>query len=225
MLQKPAHKEREFAQELGARLRKHRKDRGLTMQEVADGAGLTAGFISQVERNLATPSLASLTSIAEVMGCHVTDILEPPRSDGEISREALRELYNVPGGDFSYERLSTTFPGSQLTAVLIHRQPGRRSEPMRHRGEELYFVLKGALTVTVDGEESVLQQGDSIHFDSRRLHHSWNHSDDETVIVVCNTIDVFGDEEKPAPRTKKRPQSHNGAARELRNTQDSKGTR
>lgn len=165
------------------------------MQEVADGAGLTAGFISQVERNLAAPSLASLTSIAEVLGCHITDFLEPPRNDAEISREALRDIYNVPGGDFSYERLSTTFPGSQLTAVLIHEEPGRRSEPMRHRGEELYFVLKGALTVTVDGVESILKQGDSIHFDSRRLHHSFNHTDQETVIIVCNTMDVFGDED------------------------------
>lgn len=169
---------------VAARIRGRRKQVCLTMQEVGDGVSLTGGFIIQVERDLAAPSLTSLTSIVGILQSHVTDFLQPRRNDAKISREALRELYNVPGGIFSYERLSTTFRGSLLTAVLIHEQPGHSSELMRHPGEELYFVLKGALTVTLDGVESVLEQGDSIHFDSRRLHNTWNHTDRESVIFV-----------------------------------------
>ena len=192
MLQKPDRDSPDSAHDLGTRLRNRRKGRGLTMQAVADSAGLTAGFISQVERNLAAPSLSSLTCIAEALDAHITDFLQAPPDAAEVSRDALRELYAVPGGTVAYERLSTTFPGSRLTAVLIHEPPGRRSEPMRHSGEELFFVLEGELTVVVDGATSVLRRGDSIHFDSRRPHSTWNHTDGETIIIVCNTMDVFG---------------------------------
>ncbi len=200
MLQNPAPDTTDSAPDLGTRLRKRRKECGLTMQAVADSAGLTAGFISQVERNLAAPSLASLTCIAEALGSHITDFLGAPPNAAEVSRDTLRELYAVPGGTFAYERLSTTFPGSQLTAVLIHEPPGSRSEPMRHRGEELFFVLEGELTVTVDGATRILRRGDSIHFDSQRLHSTWNHTDKETTVIVCNTMDVFGGDDADEDR-------------------------
>lgn len=187
------------AADLGTRLRLRRKMRGLTMQTVADRAGLTAGFISQVERNLAAPSLTSLTAIAEALDARVTDFLDPPRNAELTSREDLRELYRLPGAPFSYERLSTSFPGSQLTAVLLHEPPGRRSEPIRHRGEELYFVLDGELTFYLDGTEMVLRKGDSIHFPSSRLHSTWNHSDRETTVIVCTTMNIFEDgDRRPA---------------------------
>lgn len=197
MVQNLASDDRDAALDLGARLRHRRKACGLTMQTVADRAGLTAGFISQVERNLAAPSLSSLTSIAEAMGAHITDFLDPPRPGDLISREALRELYAPPGAPFSYERLSTSFPGSQLSAVVMHQPPGFRSEPMRHRGEELYFVLEGEITIYVDETETVLRKGDSIHFASHRPHRTWNHTGREAVLLICTTLNVFEETDRP----------------------------
>lgn len=197
MVQNLAPEAKDGALDLGARLRHRRKACGLTMQTVADRARLSVGFISQVERNLAAPSLSSLTSIAEAMGAHITDFLDPPRSGDLISREALREVYVLPGAPFSYERLSTSFPGSQLSAVVMHKPPGFRSEPMRHRGEELYFVLEGEITVHVDDTETVLRRGDSIHFASDRRHHTWNHTDREAVLLICTTMNVFEETDRP----------------------------
>lgn len=191
MLQNRALELQDNATDLGTRLRHRRKTRGLTMQTVAERAGLTTGFISQVERNLAAPSLTSLTAIAEALGAHITDFLDPPRNEDLTSRDALRELYRLPGAPFSYERLSTSFPGSQLTAVLLHEPPGRRSEPIRHRGEELYFVLEGELTFFIDDTEMILRKGDSIHFSSSRRHSTWNHSDRATTMIVCTTMNIF----------------------------------
>jgi mannose-6-phosphate isomerase-like protein (cupin superfamily) len=78
-----------------------------------------------------------------------------------------------------------------LTAVLVHEPPGRRSEPIRHRGEELYFILEGELTFYIDDTETVLRKGDSIHFSSSRRHSTWNHSDRETTVIVCTTMNIF----------------------------------
>lgn len=166
----------------------------MTLQAVARAASLTTGFISQVERDIAAPSLSSLTSIAHALGAHISDFLQPPRNANEMTRADLREMYTLPGAVISYERLSTSFPGSQLTTVVLHHPPKHESEPMRHRGEELYFILEGEVTVYVDDENTVLRSGDSIHFESTRLHHVLNHTDKPAKMLVCNTMDVFGDD-------------------------------
>jgi quercetin dioxygenase-like cupin family protein len=94
----------------------------------------------------------------------------------------------------TYERISSTFPGNQLRAVLIHEAPGHRTEPISHEGEELFFILSGALTVELEGQAYLLDAGDSIHFASSRVHSTWNHTQETATILHTCTMDVFGDE-------------------------------
>lgn len=187
-------------QVMGERLRQTRKSRSLTMQEVADGAGLSVGFISQIERGLTVPSLSSLVSISQVLETPVSAFLEQPRAVSAVSRKQLREPYSLGKTGLSYERISASFPGNVLRSVLMHEEPGHSDEPISHEGEEMMFVLQGEITVEVDGAENVLGPGDSIHFDSRRPHRTWNHTSDMTTMIWCGTMDVFGDgEQSPDP--------------------------
>lgn len=180
---------------LGNELRACRKALGLTMQSVADSAGLSVGFISQVERGITAPSLGSLVSIANVLQKPLSQFLEQQASGTELTRQNDRVSYNVVGGGLSYERLSANFPGSTLRSVIVHEPPGHRVEPISHRGEEMFFVLKGEITVELEGNRTVLSSGDSIHFDSRKVHSTWNHSTEIASIIWCGTMDVFGDGE------------------------------
>ncbi|MCY4005673.1 MAG: cupin domain-containing protein [Rhodobacteraceae bacterium] len=191
---------REASKALGAAIRTRRIELKLTMQSIADAAGLSVGFISQVERGLTAPSLASLANISEVLGLPMTAFLETPEPK-DMSRRSKRVSYSVPGAEVTYERISTTFPGSRLHSVILHEPPGHRSEPMSHKGEEMFFLLAGEITVEIEGHCSVLRQGDSIHFDSSRKHSTWNHSTDIASILWAGTMDVFGD--KPVPIHKK----------------------
>ena len=183
------------AVELGRQLRACRKELSLTMQAVADAAGLSGGFISQVERGLTAPSLGSLVSIAAVLKKPLSHFLEQPASARELTRQSDRVTYKVGGGGLSYERLSTNFPGSTLRSVIVHEPPGHRAEPISHEGEEMFFVLHGEITVEIESHRSILKAGDSIHFDSRKTHSTWNHSTDIASILWCGTMDVFGDGE------------------------------
>ena len=90
------------AQELGQTLRSRRKELNLTMQVVADEAGLSVGFISQVERGLTSPSLASLVGLAEVLEMPIGEFLKQPAIDGNTTRGSGREVFSVPGADASY---------------------------------------------------------------------------------------------------------------------------
>lgn len=180
-------------------MRKRRKELGLTLEAVALKAGVTTGFVSQVERNITSPSLASLTAMTEALDAHISDFFAPPPKPGETSRAQMRKMYSSPGGGFEFERLSTSFPGSTLNGLMVHHPPGFEIPEMVHEGEEFYFVLKGALTLVVDGKRTVLGVGDSFHFDSGRRHSVVNETDDTVTVLVVNTMEIFGEDREERP--------------------------
>lgn len=182
--------------EIGRRIRTRRKRLGLTLQAVADAAGLTPGFISQVERGLAAPSLSSLSAISRVLDVDASSLFQQPPVPGPLTRSGDRPRYGIATGELRYERLTSSFEGNVLRSVIIHEPPGHRSEPIRHEGEELFYILSGALSVEIDGRRHVLETGDSIHFASTRVHSSWNHTDAATTLLHTCTMDVFGDKSR-----------------------------
>lgn len=178
---------------LGTRLRLRRQEMGLTLKEVADGAGLSVGFISQIERDITIPSVTSLINVCRVLKSQVGDFLQQPSGDKPVTRRDQRPVYAVGSNAITYERLSASFPGNVLRSVIFHEPPGFRSEPMAHEGEEIFFILEGELTIEIDGERATLQAGDSVHFPSTRTHVTWNHTDRPTTVLHTCTMDIFGD--------------------------------
>jgi transcriptional regulator with XRE-family HTH domain len=178
---------------LGTRLRDRRQFLGLTLKDVADQAGLSVGFISQIERGITVPSLTSLINVCRVLRSEVGEFLTQPRGDKAVTRHDQRPVYALGDNALTYERLSAAFPGNVLRSVIFHEPPGFRSEPMSHEGEEMFFILEGALTIEIDGELTVLGAGDSIHFPSTRTHVTWNHTTGPTTVLHTCTMDVFGD--------------------------------
>ncbi|WP_210526651.1 helix-turn-helix domain-containing protein [Rubellimicrobium arenae] len=178
---------------IGERLRHRRVELGLTLKDVARGAGLSTGFISQVERDLVAPSLSSLAAMARILDVPLAQLLPDVR--GSARTTSMQRPIHKVGTEphLGYERLTTSFAGSVLNGVIIHEEPGHWSEPIRHEGEEMFFVLEGAITVEVEGDRTVLNAGDSLHFSSRRRHSTWNHGTTAATILHVCTMDVFGD--------------------------------
>lgn len=179
---------------LGRRLRDRRKSLGFTLKDVADRARLSLSFISQIERGIAAPSLSSLVSVSRVLGVEVGEFLAQPRGDISFTRHQQRAVYAIGANSLSYERVSSSFSGNILRSVIIHEPPGHRDEPIAHEGEEMFYVLEGTVTVEVQGEPTVLQVGDSIHFQSAKMHSTWNHSTKPAVLLWVGTMDVFGED-------------------------------
>ena len=102
--------------------------------------------------------------------------------------------FRVGEGSLLYERISSNFVGSNLRSVIVHEPPGHRAEPITHDGEELFFILRGEVTVELNGERTILHEGDSLHFDSSRQHATWNHTTETVSILWCGTMDVFGED-------------------------------
>src|SRR4051794_13610166 len=158
------------AVQIGTRLRTARKLQGLTLEQVAHSAGLTKGFVSRLERDDVSPSVASLVSVCDVLGLRVGDLFDPPRT--AVIRRGEGRLINF-GGEGAVERLVT--PGTQSAVEVIHSV----IEPGGNGGEQLYalacdaecaYVLSGTVEVVFEDHRERLSTGDAMTFPGSAPH-------------------------------------------------------
>ena len=191
--------------QIGERLRRYRREAGLTLQQVADAAGVTAGFLSQAERNLTGISISSLANLAKALDVPLRALLDQPAQERPATHQGRRRRYATRGREQIYERLSTAFPGHVINAVKLALPPGYRSERVVHDGEEFVYVLIGKVRYSVAGIDHDLGPGDSLHFDARQPHRLATRGAQPAELISIGTMDVFGDDETwPKKRARKK---------------------
>lgn len=161
---------------LGPRIRRARLQRGLSLAQLSTLSGFSPSFLSLVERNRTSPSLTSLTKLAEALNISASSLLPNSPTNGALVHRASDTDPSVILGNpkVLYRMLSAAKPSLQLEPMLVVHQPlaigEAEPEPFSHRGEEFCYVLEGELVFRVEGRESLLHAGDSIHVESSTLH-------------------------------------------------------
>src|SRR6202161_4262108 len=149
---------------VGAQLRAARLASRRSMAEVAEQAGLTKGFLSKLERDLANVSVASLIRLCAALDVSVGSLFQA--SKGEVVRRGAYPPINF-GGTGVREYLLTPSAEKRMQAILSDIEPGGGSgeEPYALPADvEFVFLLTGQLQLTVSGEQVTLQQGDAFTF-------------------------------------------------------------
>jgi transcriptional regulator with XRE-family HTH domain len=168
---------------LGKRLRALRKEQGLTLAKLGQQVGLSASYLSQIERGVTMPSLARLATIASALDVEVRHFFEEDVSDPCVIRLNQGKRLGSTA-DVLVELLSADPTDKKIQPHRLVYQPGASWDQLPTRsGEEFGFVLKGQLMVTVGEETFVLEAGDSIHYQTLQAH-SWQNEGDEECIVV-----------------------------------------
>ncbi len=165
---------------LGASIRRTRKRRDLTIQQVAKLSGLSISFISQLERDLLSPSVNSLQKISRALGIQIGGFFEGQGNTGRVVRADERPRLIYPNRN-EEEYLLTPVRSKKLQVLYYRLKPGATSgdTPYSHDSdEECGVVLRGCLEVSVNGEAYTLNAGDAITFDSH-LPHAWRNASDE----------------------------------------------
>jgi transcriptional regulator with XRE-family HTH domain len=175
---------------LGERVRAHRERLGITTQELADRASVTRAMVSQVERGQVAPSLSTLLNLASALGIDVGDLFGAPKTNGRVVRRNERRVVDYPGQEVRDEWLSA----DSTARLLVLRSivgPGSGNGPqlLSHGSEvEFVFVLSGAITILIEGEEPVsLNQGDSLTFASSAPHGFANHGTEPAELIWVST--------------------------------------
>jgi transcriptional regulator with XRE-family HTH domain len=170
---------------LGHTVRGLREARALSLKQLAEKAAVSESFISQVERGVANPSVASLRRIAESLGTSIGALFDGGDQGGVVVRADNRPQLMHPRRKWR-DYLLTPQSSKRLQVILSVIQPGEGSgdEAYAHDSdEECVIVMSGTLEFFVGGERYMLGQGDSITFESRKPHRNRNPSDGETEVL------------------------------------------
>lgn len=166
---------------IGPRLRRARRERRLTIEQLATATGLTKGFVSQVERDQASVSVASLLRICEALGIRVGDLFEEEQY-GHVPAGSRLPLHF--GGTGVRDFLLTPRSNRRLQVIHSTVAPGGTSEeggepPYRTVSDAQFIhVLAGEFEITLDGEAIRLRVGDSLTFTGREAR-SWRNPGEE----------------------------------------------
>jgi transcriptional regulator with XRE-family HTH domain len=155
---------------IGEHLRASRLARRLTMEEVAERSGLTKGFISKLERDQASASVASLARLCEALGISMGSLFQAP--EGNLVRRDAYPPVNL-GGERLTEYALTPHGEQRVQAIFSEIEPGggSGSEPYSLPADvEFVFVLEGKLRLTYGEQEVTLDGGDAFTFPPRSPH-------------------------------------------------------
>ncbi len=177
---------------LGGRIRSLRKLRGLTLESLASRVGVTRSFLSQVENNLANPSLQTLRSIALALEIPVFALFDDQLNDRKVVRKSERKRIRAAHHRVEYELLSPDLRRS-LEVIMMELEPGQVSSavPMAHHGDECATVLSGCARVQVGEEFFDLEEGDTIYFQSDIPHRVLNPGKTKMRMISAITPPTF----------------------------------
>jgi transcriptional regulator with XRE-family HTH domain len=171
--------ELESARELiGHRIAALRERHGLSVRALGEAAGVTGGFISQVENGHVMPSVASLLRIAAALGVQVGDLFERPHGGGQIRHAGGRTVYLYDGHGVRDEVISDD-PNGEIEVLHTRIDPGGGTgdEVFVHGTRvEVVYVLSGELELGLDTRRLALRAGDSVTFSGEVPHGVWNRS-------------------------------------------------
>jgi transcriptional regulator with XRE-family HTH domain len=181
------------ALELGHRIREVRQKKGMTLREAAVAADVSESFLSQVERGLANPSVASLRRIADAMHERVASFFVGDAPSGMLVRVKDRRRLVHPMGMLE-DYLLTPPTARKLQIIYCVAGPGEGSGHERYThvaDEECVIVLSGRLDVGLGDDTYSLESGDALLLDPKNPHSFYNPGPEPTTMLWVQTPPLF----------------------------------
>lgn len=175
---------------IGAKLRDLRLKNGLTQEELADRAELSKGFISQLENDVNSPSIATLIDILTLLGSSLKEFFSDG-DDGKIAFAAADFFEKKTDG----ETVTWIVPTAQKNAmepITVELEKGCSTDSdIPHDGEEFGYVLDGKVEVTVGDRTAVVGKGETFYFSSDRKHSVKNVANGKSKILWVSCPPTF----------------------------------
>jgi XRE family transcriptional regulator, regulator of sulfur utilization len=173
---------------VGAQLREVRKARKLSLAEVAEATGISASFLSLVEKEKSDITIRRLVRLIDFYGISITDLVPGSTAVGypEIVSPDERKRVHSPAEGIEVCLLSVD-TRHQMMPLHLDFEPGARlAEFGRHAGEEWLLVLEGELRLELEGAEPrILKPGDAAYYPAERPHLFSNASATKPLRLIC----------------------------------------
>ncbi len=157
---------------IGAKIKELRIQKGLTQEELADRTELSKGFISQFERDLTSPSIATLIDILQALGTGLKDFFSEESDEQIVFKES--DYFEKLDDEYK-NKTEWIIPNAQkniMEPIRLTLEPGGSTYPDNpHEGEEFGYVLSGSITIHVGKQSWRAKKGESFYFTPRSTHY------------------------------------------------------
>lgn len=178
--------------DIGDRIKRRRLKLGLTQEELAARTELSKGFISQLERNLTSPSIQTLMDILEVLGVDISDFFAKDEDEKVVFTPD--DMFEKEDEDI-HSSVLWLVPNAQKNAlepIMVTVSPGGSTYPDDpHEGEEFGYVLMGSVTLVLGMRRFKLKKGDSFCFKPTEEHYLINNTQRDARVIWVSTPPSF----------------------------------
>ncbi len=177
---------------IGRKIKELRLENGLTQEELADRSELTKGFISQVERDLTSPSISTLQDMLEALGTNLSDFFSNDDEEPVVFNESQ---FFEKTDETNHIKIRWIVPNAQkyeMEPILLELSPGGLAyddEP--HAGEEFGYVLKGEVSLKLGKRKFKVEKGQTFYYTSNKVHSLENVTHANAVVLWVSTPPMF----------------------------------
>lgn len=179
----------------GSVIRRLRNAKGMTLSQLALKTQTTAGYLSQLERDLVDPSLSTLRKIAKALDTPLFALIDTKDDAAQIIRKDRREKISFADSNVILEVLTPKIEASHGNVfVMTYTMSPRKwsnDERVSHNVDECVWVQKGQLEVLVGDQTYSLNEGDSIYIKANTPHNIYNPGDDPAVGISAMSSSAF----------------------------------
>lgn len=183
--------ENEILVQISQKIKSIRKDKNLTIQEIAERAGVTKGLISQIENSRTLPSLLVLMQIIKALEVDLNFFFNDLSLDGReapvlvLRKEEYSKFEKEPASGYQYERIFTRkIKSGAVDFVLLEIKPGSVRNFVTTDAFEFKYILQGTVKYIFRDQTVELFEGDSMLFDGRLEHNPVNEGKDTVRMLV-----------------------------------------
>lgn len=170
--------------QIGDKIKRLRIGKQLTQEELANRCELSKGFISQLERDLTSPSIATLTDILDALGTNLNEFFREEREEKVVF--VKDDMFEKSDEKLKYNLtwLVSNAQKNSMEPILITLEPGGQYvEEEPHEGEEFGYVLLGSITLHLGNKKHKVKKGESFYF-KPNINHCISNSGNSTAKVI-----------------------------------------
>ena len=177
---------------IGAKIRELRIKNGLTQEELANRCELSKGFISQIESEQTSPSIATLVDLLECLGTNLKDFFNDKIEEKIVF---TKDDYFTSEDESLGKSIKWIVPNAQkneMEPILVTLTGGGRSDQHDpHEGEEFGYILEGSVVLHLGDSVYKVKKGESFYFEPKRVHFIENTNERPAKLLWISTPPSF----------------------------------
>jgi transcriptional regulator with XRE-family HTH domain len=176
--------------DIGKKLKELRLQNDLTLEALASRCELTKGFLSQVERNLTSPSISTLKDILEALGTNLSEFFREEKEEQMVF--TAQDFFVDEKEDYTIEWIVPNAQKNKMEPILLTLHPHCTSHELSsHQGQEFGYVLKGSVALLRGGKKIRVKAKETFYLDGAVSHCLYNPGNSDAVVLWITTPPMF----------------------------------